>query len=484
MRADVTLWRLLVATALLLAGCGDAGGGRGTATTVPPPGTPSAALLDGTAWAVTGGTVDGARFAPVAGHTPTFAVTAGLASGSTGCNTYEASLTVTAGGGLSLGGLTVTEIGCEPPVMEVEAGLLAVLTRADRFSWEGDRLTLAGDNGTATVDLVAAPTEPGVALDAGAWHLTGIESGDAASSVLTGTAPSLVVDTAAGAIRGNGGCNDFGAAANFAGDAIAVSDFASTTMACAEGIMRQEAEYFAVLAAAHTWRVDGDTLTVAGAADGGSLTFVAAAGISPVEAATAWVAAVAAGDLDAAAALLAPGSLAYVDERGGLAVFATELAEGWGAWDGADGRRVWPVSGRFPHGTEATAVVFAGTVSQEGMTEHRAVALVVERDGDAYRVHPFAALERIGFLVPRADFLDRVAPGVPFELATPAGFDVLVFLDESGALPADVEVRANRLTLTALADPPPPPGEHVLTVVYRTAAGEIGAHAVAFATYP
>ncbi len=205
---------------------------------------------------------------------------------------------------------------------------------------------------------------------------------------------------------------------------------------------------------------------------------------SPVEAGTAWVAALAGGDLDAAGARLAPGSLAYVEERGGLAAFATELAEGWGAWDRAEGRRVWPVSGRFADGTEATAVVFSGTVSQEGVSEQRAVALVVEQVEGAYGVHPFATSERIGFVVPRADFLDRVAPDVPFELATPAGFEVLLFLDETGPLPAAAVTGAERLRVSALADPMPLPGEHVLTAVYRAASGAIGAQAVAVATYP
>lgn len=483
MRTPLPAWGLMMAVALVAASCGRDSLADGN----PPPttanGSPPAVSLDGTSWLVTGGILGGEDLVPVEGRTPTMEVVGDRVSGSTGCNTYHAALSIGPDGSLAFTGFAVTEIGCEPQVMGFEAGMLAVLRAVDRFAWDGDHLTLT--DGSATLELITAASEPDVTLDADGWRLTGITSGGVATSVLSGTQLSLVIDLAGGAVRGNGGCNDFGAQVRFDHDRLTISEMVSTEMACEDEIMRQEAEFFRQLASAAAWQVDGSTLTITGG-EGETLTFVADAGALPERAALAWVAALAAGDLDAAAALLAPASMAYVDVRGGLGAFATELAEGWGAWDRVDDRKVWSVSGTFPDGTSATAVVFLGTVEQEGMKERRAMSLLtVEDAAGEHLVHPFTDAGRVGFVVPRIDFLDRVAPDVPFELAMPEGFEALLFLDESGPLPAEVEsTGAGRLTVTALADPLPSPGEHVLTVIHLTDAGEIGTEAVIFATYP
>ncbi|MGF1617057.1 MAG: META domain-containing protein [Acidimicrobiia bacterium] len=433
---------------------------------------------------VVGVTLDGVALPLIADRPATLMMDGVRVTGSTGCNTYHATISTAPGGVISLSGFSVTEIGCEPGVMDFEARLLAVLRAVDRFAWDANRLTLGNDYGSVTLDLMAAAAEPDVALDVARWLLTGITSGDTATSNSAGNNPFLVIEPAAGAVRGNGGCNDFGADVTFDRARMLVSDMVYTEIACDEATMLQEAEYFRILAEAATWQVKGDTLIIA-TNQAEDLTFTTDGGEPPEGAALAWIMALASSDLDAAAALMGPASIAFANERGGLAAFSTELAEGWGAWAQVDDRRVWSVTGRFPNGTEATAVVLAGTVTQEGMTEQRSVSLVMVEDRGAYLVHPFTTAGQIGLVVPRTDFVDRVAPDVPFELAIPKGFEVLVFLDESGPRPVEINSPAGgQVRVTAEAEPLPQPGDHILTVIHLTADGEIGAQAVSFTTYP
>ena len=485
MRTSRQLMSLIVGVALVAASCGaDTVDVAPSTTSTQPDNSPPALSLDGTSWVVTGSTLDGLALLPVDGRVSTLVVEGGRATGSTGCNTYDGTISISPDGTVSFSGFAVTEIGCEPNVMKYETQMLAVLGRVDRFAWDADHLTLRNADRSATLSMVAAVVLPDVALDGSSWRLTGFTTGNADSMVMAGTRPTLAIDLAAGAVRGNGGCNDFGAKAIFDGNRLIVSDMVYTEIACEEAVMRQEADYFRLLADASRWQIDGTLLTIS-TNDGRALTLATEKGGQPEEAALAWIAALAHGDLDSAAALMASGSLAYVDERGGLAAFSTELTEGWGAWDQVNDRRVWSVRGRFSDGAEGTAVVLFGTVEQEGMTERGAVAVVTVEEDGRHLVDPFKGAGAIGFVVPRTDFVDRIAPDVPFELGMPDGYEVIIFLDHSSALPTEISAKANdQVRVTALSDPLPQPGEHVLTVVYLDDEGNTGAQAVIFTTDP
>lgn len=148
---------VLIATAMSLTGaCGDDGSGVET---------PPAVTFEGTSWVVERGTADGAEFVPGVGWTLTMAVTADRVTGSTGCNTYDAAISVAGDGRLDITELAVTEIGCEPAVMEVEAAMLSALTSIDRFDLDGDRLTLSNHDGTDQLVMSASPPTGGSSRD-------------------------------------------------------------------------------------------------------------------------------------------------------------------------------------------------------------------------------------------------------------------------------------------------------------------------------
>lgn len=133
----------LVLAVLALSGCGD--------DVDPPP----AISLDGTEWSVTAATVEDTTRTPVDGYPAAISIDAGELRGSTGCNSFGATLSISADGRVDVGGLAVTEIACDEPVMAFEATLLRALTSVDRIVVDGDRLRFGTADDSAGINLVA-----------------------------------------------------------------------------------------------------------------------------------------------------------------------------------------------------------------------------------------------------------------------------------------------------------------------------------------
>jgi heat shock protein HslJ len=233
---------------------------------------PAAAGLPGTRWVVTGFTLDTVGGVLPAGSRLTLDFdAAGGAGGTAGCNSYFATVALT-GDGISISGIGSTEMACEPEVMDREMRFLTALGRAAIVSRDGDRLTLAAADGSASIDLVPFVPEADRPLGGTNWRLTTLIDGDAASSILAGTAPTLAVDDLAGRISGSAGCNSYGGSAAFTERSVEVGPLVSTKMACDKAVMDQERLFLEVLGAAVTWEIEGTTLRLT-TADGRALEF-------------------------------------------------------------------------------------------------------------------------------------------------------------------------------------------------------------------
>lgn len=262
---------VLVATMLsMIVACGDDGGGDSPAD------TPPSVTLDGSSWIVERGTLVNETFTPIGVQIPTFAVDGDRATGSTGCNSYDATISLTTQGVLAVSDLSVTEIGCEPAVMDVEAKMLGVLSSVDRIELDGDRLTLSNGDGSATLVMTATSAQSAAPLDGTTWRVSGIEHGDVASSVIADTSPFLIVDLAGNGVSGNGGCNDFGAQLVIEDQQITLTERASTAQLCDEAVMAQETDIFGILDAVTGWQITGDTLRLE-TTDDRALTLIAEA---------------------------------------------------------------------------------------------------------------------------------------------------------------------------------------------------------------
>lgn len=149
---------------LLLAACGSGSAGEQPTTpptaptqpaeqpTTPPADTTPVAgqgdMFTGTNWTLT--EINGA--APVGPRPPTLEFfEPGRVSGTGGCNRITGGYTVD-GDTISFGPLASTMMACaEEGVMEQERAYVQQLETVDRFSIEGDTLTLTADDGTTLV---------------------------------------------------------------------------------------------------------------------------------------------------------------------------------------------------------------------------------------------------------------------------------------------------------------------------------------------
>ncbi len=203
-------------------------------------------------------------------------------------------------------------------------------------------------------------------------------------------------------------------------------------------------------------------------------------------AAAAWIAAVAQGDHTTAWSLLGPRSQAELGSQERLTAMGAELREGWGAWATAPDRVIFR-SGVLSSSGEGrlSVVTLVGTVTQEGVTERRTIAVpayaVADSDDPADgRFEPFAEagtdltieIPGEGATVWCEETAAVYATG-PMEYAT-----ATASLD--GAAPFEPDFR------TELAEPgrivfplpdPPGAGEHVVTLALVTEAGSIYADA-------
>jgi len=255
---------ILPVLALAMAACGE------DQVLVPPAG----ATLEGSRWVVTAFTLDGVGGVLPAGAGLTLNFDdAGRVGGSAGCNSYFGTVTIAAGR-ITITGIGSTEMACEPEVMEREARFLEALGRVAAFTRDGGRLTLTASDGSASMELEAFVPEPDRPLSGTEWKLTTLIDGEAASSVVAGTTPTLTIDDLAGTLSGNTGCNTFGGPATFGEGTVSVGSLVATKMACEPAAMNQESFVFEVLDAAATWEIDGATLRIA-TADGRALEFSA-----------------------------------------------------------------------------------------------------------------------------------------------------------------------------------------------------------------
>lgn len=86
------------------------------------------------------------------------------------------------------------------------------------------------------------------------------------------SARATVVFDGGGRIGGRGSCNNYGGSYRLSGEGLAVSDLFSTLMACAEGLMRQEQQVFAILEAVGRFELDETGALILHAHDGRTLT--------------------------------------------------------------------------------------------------------------------------------------------------------------------------------------------------------------------
>ena len=175
-------------------------------------------------------------------------------SGSTGCNRYSGSYTITADGALSISEVVSTMMACLPEADAVERAVLNGLDRTVRAQLGVDRLSLIDADGRELLRFRPAIAPPLVGTE---WVAIGINNGrGGVVSAMEGARVTAIFDDE-GRVAGSGGCNRFMATFEVDADAIRIGPVAGTRMMCAEpeGVSEQEGSYFAALERASTWMI-------------------------------------------------------------------------------------------------------------------------------------------------------------------------------------------------------------------------------------
>jgi heat shock protein HslJ len=240
---------VVVLATMLLAGCfPPADLPQGGETSV------SQKSIEGTDWQLVN--VGGAAAVP--GSEATMLASAGRVTGTTGCNRFTGSFTSEVKGVIEFGPIASTMIACPRPQMEQERAFLAALDEAAAYSISGDVLTLTGANGNELATFVPRKS---IGLVGAVWSAIGINNGRQAVVSLAAGSQVTAIFASDGRVSGSGGCNSFSAGYEIDGNKIKIDEIAQTEMACLDQkVMEQEQAYFAALAKATVYRIDGDRL--------------------------------------------------------------------------------------------------------------------------------------------------------------------------------------------------------------------------------
>ena len=244
---------VLAAACVPVAAPVDNGGG-----TVPAASEGGNTVLEGTTWQLTQIAGEDGTLAPIAeGADVTMSFADGSASGSGGCNRYNASATVEGQSGLAFGPAASTMMACEGPGADVEPLFFAMLANVTGFEAAMGTLNLwnADQNIIATFSEVVP-----VALVGTTWNAVSVNNGnDGVETVAEGTSITALFGED-GTLSGKA-CNNYSMGFTVDGETITIMQGISTMMACENPAeMAQEAAYLQMLPQAGTWSITGDTL--------------------------------------------------------------------------------------------------------------------------------------------------------------------------------------------------------------------------------
>ncbi len=236
--------------AALAAGCAALGaGGR------------SPERLDGRSFVSTGVLQRGEERPLVPGTRIELSFAHGRLSARAGCNLIGAAYRVEDGRLRLVGGVSTTEMGCDPDRHAQDEWLAAFLGSSPRLELDGSRLTLSG-GGTEIRLLDREVAEPDLPLAGTSWRLETIVEGGVASSVPAGLEATLRVE--GGRIGGFDGCNDWSARlVSSEGGVLVLDRVVLTTVGCSGAAAGLERDVLAVIGARRiAYEVDGPILTL------------------------------------------------------------------------------------------------------------------------------------------------------------------------------------------------------------------------------
>ncbi len=216
---------------------------------------PAAFVVEGS-WQLDSGTVRDEPVPLVTGHRITLTIEGDSATGGAACNRYGGTIRID-GDSLSLGGITATEMGCQPAVMSSEEAYLAALRLVDTLRRDGAVLVLSG--GETVLRFSRLPPVPMAELLGAAWLLESMIDGETTAPT-EGEEATLEL-RADRTLSGLTGCRQLTGTYVVEGDEILATELAAEGR-CPKDLADQDAHVVTVLGDGFTVAIEGDHLTL------------------------------------------------------------------------------------------------------------------------------------------------------------------------------------------------------------------------------
>jgi heat shock protein HslJ len=213
--------------------------------------------IDGTSWALKTYDVSGTATAVPAGTRIDAMFAGGKVSGFSGCNVYNAPVTIS-GATIKVGTAATTMMACDADKTALEQAYLGNLGKAATFTATSDTLTIFDGAGKSILVYSAAAANP---LE-GSWDVTGYNNGkQAVVGPVEGS--TLTAIFTADQVSGSAGCNTYSGPYTIDGTTLKIGPLASTMKACADqAVNDQEQQFLAALQASTTFDQTGNILTL------------------------------------------------------------------------------------------------------------------------------------------------------------------------------------------------------------------------------
>ncbi|MGZ8563761.1 MAG: META domain-containing protein [Candidatus Limnocylindria bacterium] len=221
----------------------------------------SAADLDGE-WILLRGSVGGQALQLVEGARVSLRIDGSEVGGTAACNQYGGEIDRD-GDRISIGALSMTEMGCAEPIMALEAAYLDGLSRVDTARRDADQLRLTGP--ATELDFTLLQPTPDADPVGTRWRLESLITGDSVSSVF-GEATLILAED--GTVSGSTGCRSFRGSYTLEGDELAIADLVVDLRACDDQSAGQDSQVLGLLEGPLRVTVSGDRLTLMDGANG------------------------------------------------------------------------------------------------------------------------------------------------------------------------------------------------------------------------
>jgi len=212
--------------------------------------------VEGT-WSLASGTTPAGPVPVLAEYPITLVISGSELSGTAACNHYGGRFNVSAGG-LAIGDLAMTAIGCEEPVAASEAAYVGALQAVTAAARDGEELVLTGPG--VELRYQPLPEPPTAELVDTVWVLDAVFVGDVAAAPV-GERATLQIRSD-GTLSGETGCRAFDGEWVEQGDQILATMLTAGDEACPPDLASQDSHVFGVIGDGFVPTVEANLLTL------------------------------------------------------------------------------------------------------------------------------------------------------------------------------------------------------------------------------